>query len=317
MTARLAALAALALAVLAGGCGGDAEGGGPTGDALGPPQAAREAGDPCSVAPVPGSRTIEFLSSNRPRSAWIHLPPAPAGKRLPLVIAFHYAGATGREMESAVGLSPLADREGFVVLYPNAVAPNHFWALTKRSHGDDLAITNNLLDHVEATVCIDPDRVYATGVSNGGGMAARAGCALSDRIAAIAPVAGGYRGLTDPCKPDRPVSVLEIHGTADTVVPYNGRRASHAGSVPAYLAYWIRRDSCQGAARTKRPRGVLELDWRGCAQGTAVRHLKLPGTTHGWPGSGGPLPRRDPTGISADREVWRFFKGRTLTQSDE
>jgi polyhydroxybutyrate depolymerase len=317
VTARLAATAAVALAVLAGGCGSDAAGGGPTGDALGPPQAAREAGDPCAVAPVPGSRSIEFLSSNHSRTAWIHLPPAPAGKPLPLVIAFHFAGGTGREMEAAIGLSPLADREGFVVLYPNAVSPSHFWALKQRDQGDDLAITNNLLDHVEATVCIDPTRVYATGVSNGGGMAARAGCALSDRIVAIAPVAGGYRGL-DPCKPDRPVSVLEIHGTADTVVPYNGRGASHAGSVPAYLAYWTRRDRCpRGAVRSNRPRGVVQLDWRNCSQHTAVRHLKLAGTTHGWPGSESGLPRRDPTGISTDREVWRFFRGRTLTESDE
>jgi polyhydroxybutyrate depolymerase len=317
MTVRLAALAALALALLAGGCGGDEASGGPTGDALGPPQAAREAGDPCSVAPLPGSRSIKFLSSDHSRSAWIHLPAAPAGKRLPLVIAFHFAGASGREMESSVGLSPLADREQFVVLYPNAVAPSHVWALTERDQGDDLAITNNLLNHVEATVCIDPTRVYATGVSNGGGMAARAGCALSDRIAAIAPVAGGYRGLLDPCKPDRPVSVLEIHGDADTVTPYDGRGASHAGSVVAYLAAWTARDGCgAGPARRARPQGVVQLDWSRCDQGVAVRHLRLPGTTHGWPGSGGPLPRRDPSGISADREVWRFFKGRTVTEQD-
>ena len=148
-------------------------------------------------------------------------------------------------------------------------------------------------------------------------MAARMGCALSDRVAAIAPVAGGYRSL-EPCKPDRPVSVLEIHGTEDSVVPYNGRGASRAGNVPDYLAFWVDRDGCpQRGTRKHRPRGAIQLDWRRCSQGTAVRHLRLGGTTHGWPGSESGLPRRDPTGISTDREVWRFFEGRTVTRSDE
>ena len=313
MKARFAVVALL-LALLAAGCDSNAnDAGGPTGDALGPPQAARETGDPCAGAPNPGSRTVEFLSNNHPRTAWIHLPPAPAGEQLPLVIAFHFAGGTGREMEASVGLSALADREGFAVLYPNAVSPSHFWALTPRDSGDDLAITYNLIRHVETTECIDDERIYATGVSNGGGMAARAGCELSDVVAAVAPVAGGYRGLK-PCRPERPESVLEIHGTADTVVPYNGRGPDHAGSVPAYLAGWAARDGCRiGPVRKARARGVTQLDWSQCDQAVAVRHLRLPGTTHGWPGSESGLPRRDPTGISTDREVWRFFKGKTLS----
>ena len=112
MKARFAAVA-LALALLAAGCDSSAnDAGGPTGDALGPPQAARETGDPCSGAPNPGSRTVEFLSNNHPRTAWIHLPPAPAGEQLPLVVAFHFAGGTGREMEAAVGLSALGRPRG-------------------------------------------------------------------------------------------------------------------------------------------------------------------------------------------------------------
>ena len=313
MKARFAAVA-LALALLAAGCDSSAnDAGGPTGDALGPPQAARETGDPCSGAPNPGSRTVEF-PEQQPPAHGVDPPAAGAGRRaLPLVVAFHFAGGTGREMEAAVGLSALADREGFAVLYPNAVSPSHFWALTPRDSGDDLAITYNLIRHVETTVCIDDERIYATGVSNGGGMAARAGCELSDVVAAVAPVAGGYRGLK-PCRPERPESVLEIHGTADTVVPYNGRGPDHAGSVPAYLAGWAARDGCRvGPARKARARGVTQLDWGKCDQGVAVRHLRLPGTTHGWPGSESGLPRRDPTGISTDREVWRFFKGKTLS----
>jgi polyhydroxybutyrate depolymerase len=109
------------------------------------------------------------------------------------------------------------------------------------------------------------------------------------------------------------VAVLEIHGTADTVVPYGGRGARHAGSVRAYLRGWVARDRCPDAVRRRRVnRRVLRLDWRPCAAGTAVAHLRLSGTTHGWPGGRGPFPRRDPSRISADRAVWEFFRGRTL-----
>jgi polyhydroxybutyrate depolymerase len=100
---------------------------------------------------------------------------------------------------------------------------------------DDVGFIKALLQVLPSRMCIDPSRIYATGVSNGGGFAARLGCELSSQIAAIAPVAGGYRSL-DPCHPDRPVAVLEIHGTADTVVPYDGKPPDYGGSVQKFLS---------------------------------------------------------------------------------
>ena len=316
MKARIAVIM-LALSLLAAGCDSRADqGGGPTGDALGGPQPARATGNPCAGRSAPGSRSVSFLSAGRRRSAWIHIPPARAGQRLPLVIAFHFAGGTGRAMEAATGLSALADHEHFVALYPNAVSPHHTWTLTARDKNDDIVVTSDLLKFAAESVCLNQQQVYATGVSNGGGMAARAGCELASVIAAVAPVAGGYRSL-GACKPEYPESVLEIHGTADTVVPYGGRGPEHAGSVPAYVAGWVARDGCKsGPATRDRGRGVVEIDWGSCKAGVVVRHLRLGGTTHGWPGSDSGLPRHDPTGLSASREVWRFFKGKSVVNPD-
>src|SRR5207248_243685 len=156
------------------------------------------------------------------------------GKPLPLVLALHGAGGNGRGMEQYTGLSAFADRYGFVAVYPSSVPK--FWNITASPNKpDDVAFINQLLDVVESQVCIDPERVYATGVSNGGGMVALLACAMSDRLAAVAPVAGNYLPLP-PCHPDRPVSVLEIHGTAVKSVPYR--------IVPGFMGQWLAFDGC-------------------------------------------------------------------------
>src|SRR5262249_50831546 len=154
-------------------------------------------------------------------------------------------GGNGKFMEDYTGLSRLSDRKGFVVAYPSAAGNPARWNIAGRPGAapDDVAFVDSLLDALEARLCIDPSRVYATGVSNGGGMVARLGCDLSDRLRAIAPVAGGYSSLP-PCKPARPLSVLEIHGTSDHIVPYAGRGPAKAGSARGYLRGWLRRDRC-------------------------------------------------------------------------
>src|SRR2546423_7414319 len=190
-------------------------------------------------------------------------------------------------MDRGTSLSGLADRAGFVAVYPSAAWK--FWNIAASpGKPDDVAFIRTLLNTVEFQVCIAPDRVYATGVSNGGGMAALLGCALSDRIAAIASVAGNYRPLP-PCAPDRPVSMLEIHGTADHSVPY--------AVVPGWVGTWLRLDGCPVDMRTSRPAsGAMRYDAGPCAGGSRVSHLQLFGGPHEWP-------------ASANATVWRFFSG--------
>jgi polyhydroxybutyrate depolymerase len=175
---------------------------------------------PCPALP-PGGHALTLESSGLQRRALLHVPPAARpGRRLPLVIAFHGAGGNGPGFERESRLSRRADRSGFDVVYPDAFGSRPFWNMSGHVPGkpDDVAFTRDLITRVEGAACVDDRRVYATGVSNGGGMAARVGCELSSRIAAIAPVAGGY-SLLDACRPQHRVSVLELHGTADKVVP--------------------------------------------------------------------------------------------------
>src|SRR5205085_1686523 len=194
-------------------------------------------------------------------------------------------------------------------VYPDAVGPHRFWNISSSdpTAPDDVGFVTALLDRLERSLCVDHQRVYATGVSNGGGMAARLGCQLGSRIAAIAPVAGGYRSLPQ-CKPTRPLSVLEIHGTADPVVPYDGKPPDYAGSVPHFLDVWTEHNHCPPqqppvwiAPRTQR------LAWGPCDDDTDVEHLKLSGVGHTWPGAPG-----SGAAVNASREVWLFFRGRVL-----
>lgn len=240
----------------------------------------------------------------------------PAHARLPmaLVLAFHGARGSGPGFARETGLSGTADRHGFAVLYPTAGSSRHFWSLNRSMKPDDVPRLRALLPQAEALACADRARIFATGVSNGGGFAARVGCEMSGTIAAIAPVAGGYRALDD-CPGDRRTSVLEIHGTADHVVPYAGRGPQREGDPQDFVTDWARRDGCFADAieSRSRPRRFVHLLLHlHCPPGLAAEHIRLDGTDHGWPGAPPPFPSRNPSGLQANEVVWRFFAARRL-----
>jgi polyhydroxybutyrate depolymerase len=269
----------------------------------------------CRVAPVSDTVVMTLRSGGRRRSALVHVPPgAAAGQRLPIVLAFHPSGSgsNGAFMAAYTGLSVVGDGEGFLAVYPNSTGGPWNQSSTAPNAPDDVRFTSDLLDVLEDRWCIDPRRVYATGVSAGGGMVARLGCRLSTRIAAIAPVAGSYAGLP-PCHPDRPVSVLEIHGTSDSAVPYAGSGPKGLGSVPSFLAGWRARDGCSARATQRHiAPHTLQIDATRCSQGTAVRHIQILGGWHQYPGAS-PPDRGPRATISAAWQSWRFFGGKRLT----
>jgi polyhydroxybutyrate depolymerase len=255
---------------------------------------------------------VRFSVNGKQREALLHVPRG-ARARLPLLLAFHGAHYGARFVSTYYGLNPVADREHFAVLYPQA-SHDTFWQLSPTQH-EDVDAVRALLDRAETWGCIDASRVYATGASNGGGFTARLGCELTDRLAAIAPVAGGYSPL-GACHPSRPLPVLEIHGTSDQVVPYGGKGPDHDGSVAQFLGQWTELDACRGAARRSTPsHAVTLLSWVDCAGGSVVEHLRLAGTDHGWPGGdtaaaglrSHPIPKHNPTGVNAAKAVWSFL----------
>ena len=232
----------------------------------------------------------------------------PAGARpvaTPLIVVLVPGGRGDRSDRSdRLGVSATATKQGFAVLYPTS--DDTFWALNHDQGDADVDAVTGLLDRTLAGGCFDARRISITGVSNGAGFAARMACALPDRFAAVVPVAAGYRAL-DPCPGTARASFLDIHGTADTVVPYNGKRPDRAGSVALNTARWARRDGCASSPVQSTPRRlVTRVRYRGCDPGLRVERLRLSGTDHGWPGAGPPLPDHNPSGLSATRELLRF-----------
>ena len=270
-------------------------------------------GDPAGVcAARPGStvRVSVPVAGQGARSALVHLPKGRRSGQVPLLLALHGAYGNGSFMERYSGLSRLADRVGFGVVYPDAAGPR--WRITAGEGNADVEFLDAVLDRVLSGGCFDDRRVSAVGVSNGAGMAARFACAGDDRLAGLVSVAGGY-GWLPACQARRPLSVLEIHGTADRVVPYWGRAQDRRGDVVHWLGQWVDHDGCERVARrTQWRQNVQRLDWWPCRGGTSVAHLRLVGGAHAWPGADPPDPGRQ-FGVSASDEAWEFLRTKRLS----
>jgi polyhydroxybutyrate depolymerase len=171
--------------------------------------------DPRKEKPGPGAWTRKWKVNGIERWYEVALPSQPdCGKSSPLILAFHGAMSKPATFAYVTQLSRRAGELGYVVAYP--AAHGGFWSPNSGSGSDDLAFVEAVVRDLESIWSIDPTRIFATGISNGGQMVYRLACALSTRIAAIAVSACGM-GLAD-CRPERPVPVMHFHGTADTFV---------------------------------------------------------------------------------------------------
>ncbi len=246
---------------------------------------------------------IELQSEGQVRSAVLHLPGVAAGHELALLVALHGWGGSGTQFERETGFDSLANRRGFAVLYPSA-AGGH-WQIS--GPPTDVTFINALITRVESVACIDPQRVYATGVSNGAGMVARLACEPSVQLAGVVAVAGLYPPI--PCEPMRAVSVLEIHGTADSVVPYHDQGYDGGVDALSFAAAWAVRDGCaeHPAVAVYAPHAAL-YRWHGCEGRTRVEQLTLYGVGHGLPGAAGAYVRAPGrTTVSGIAAVWSFL----------
>src|SRR5258706_4293500 len=221
-----------------GGGGGDLAGADLTGAGnpdLTPPS------NPCNTGPSPLDSTWMVHGMPDDRAVDVDVPASYDGKtRTPLVLNFHgYTSNSGQEALLSL-MNAKSDAAGFIVAYPNGVASS--WnagaccGTAAQNMVDDVGFVRQLIDVISAQLCIDPKRVFSTGMSNGGFLSHRLGCELSDRIAAIAPVAG-VLGVA-ACAPPRHVPVMGFHGTSDTLVPYGGRTSFGFPSVPETHFGW-------------------------------------------------------------------------------
>ncbi len=252
---------------------------------------------PASAPASPCAATAATPPAKVPGAALntiLRVPAKVRGRPAPLVLALHFASGSGAEMEQATRLTPEARRSGFVVAYPSATSDG-VWALD-----DDVDAVTRTLAAIRRAACIDPKRIYLTGISNGGGMARLLACRFAGRFAGVVLFAPAISGIGD-CRPSRPISMLEVHGTADPLVPY--------GPIPAFVAAWARLDGCSPGPVSARPRpGVTRQRWRGCDGGAAVEHLRLAGGRH--------IELMDElraAGADPARTAWRFLAPHRLT----
>lgn len=259
------------------------------------------------------------------RTYLVHVPPHPPA-RMPLMLVFHGGGGRGRGMVRLAGFDGLADRYGVLVVYPDGL--RHQWndgRLPFNNHAEDVAFVSALIDRLEQQYPIDAKRIYAAGMSNGAMFSQRLGCELAGRLAAMAPVSGNMPASIGPsCRPARPIAVLQISGTADPLVPYDGGnvmspRHGEVWSAPRTVAFWAQVDGCAPSpAATALPletapdgTTIERTSYRGCRQGTAVTFYTVRGGGHAWPGGFAYLPRWiiGPTSdqLDASATILEFF----------
>jgi polyhydroxybutyrate depolymerase len=299
--AAVAALAALAAAACGGRGASSSASSGASSVATATPAAATTQAGQASCA-AGGLHTVD--------GGLLRMPTGAQPGRTPLLLVV-IPGGDG-DPSDRLGVGAAANRKGVAVLYPTSPGSG-FWQLNEKFGTSDVTEVSQLIQRQVASGCFDQDRVSITGVSNGAGFAARMGCELPTTFAAVMPVAAGYRAL-DPCPANARASFLDIHGTADTVVPINGKKPDRKGNVARYTAKSARRNGCAATPRSSSPRRlVTRFTYTGCDGGTRVERVRLTGTQHGWPGSRfGPRGRpasANPSGFSATTEVLRFIAG--------
>jgi polyhydroxybutyrate depolymerase len=179
------------------------------------------------------SQDYSIMHDGLQRTYRLHLPiDYNADNTYPLLFSLHGATSNGFQQEMLSGFNHIADQEHFIMVYPNGIGAT--WSISTTSEIDDVGFISALLDTLDSQYNINLNMVYASGMSMGGFMCYRLACELSDRISAIASVAGLHTFF--PCNPPKPVPILQIHGTEDPVVPYTG--------VPATISQWTGHDGC-------------------------------------------------------------------------
>jgi len=278
----------------------------------------------------------EFMSGGLLRSYYLHLPPDFNQKMtLPVVFILHGGGkADGDELAKYTGFDEIADREGFIAVYPNGVDAqwNDGRGQTYREKDntdvDDVGFFSALIDTIIRNHEGDPSRVYVTGLSNGGMMTLRLGCEISSKLAAIAPIIANIpKNIYGKCEPDATLPVLLMNGTKDPLVPWDGgyvrffrRTMGEVVSTEETVRFWVRQNHCDTIPK------VMELPDKDPSDGSTVKTSTYPngengsevilyaieGGGHSLPGSDIPekpfITGKKNNDIDGAEVIWKFFK---------
>lgn len=249
-----------------------------------------------------------------------------SSKPVPLVLNLHGYTSNNQVQEVYGDFRPIADTANFLIVHPNGTMDNtnnRYWNMFGLPQPDDVGFLNTLLDTLIKNYVIDTNRIYSTGMSNGGFMSYELACKLSPRIAAIASVAGSMIDVQqNTCTPSHPMPVMQIHGTADQTVSYTGVGGIIASKhIDSLIQYWVKFNQCNATPVITNVPDIVTSDlcsaehhvYQNGQQGSTVEFYKIIGGTHTWPGAfiNVGVTNMD---FSASKEIWRFFSQYSLNQ---
>ena len=255
--------------------------------------------------PVPevqtGKMTKELIVNGTTREYIIYVPDDYTGtSSLPMLLSFHGLASNMEFNFNQTNFDQLAERENFIVVHPNGI--DNRWTVNA-SNNPDIDFVEALLDQLEINYKIEPNRIYSTGMSNGGNFSFTLACGLNNKIAAIASVTGLMLKIAiGDCIPTRPLAILHIHGTEDPIANY--------AFVQGGLDFWIEHNTTNmnpivsniPDIDTQDGSTVERFEYLNGENGVEVQHLKVTGGGHEWPGYKGNMD------VNASEEVWNFLK---------
>ncbi|MBC7411987.1 MAG: prolyl oligopeptidase family serine peptidase [Bacteroidia bacterium] len=241
----------------------------------------------------------------------------------PLIINMHGYTSNAADQQMYSNFMPIADTANFLMVCPNGTSSNgsQYWnAGIGNTGANDIQFISDLITHLSLNYNIDLNRVYATGMSNGGFMSQTLACALNNKIAAVASVTGSmFTSQYTTCAPNRPVPVMQISGTADNTVPYAG--TTNTLSITSLVNYWVTNNNCTTTPVVTAIPNTNTTD--GCTAersvytngnaGSTVELYKIIGGGHTWPGAPITIGVTNQD-MSASKEIWRFFRKYKLSQ---
>jgi polyhydroxybutyrate depolymerase len=233
-----------------------------------------------------------------------------------LVLNFHGLLGTPSQQADFSQFNTTAEARGMVVAYPTGIGNSFNSGVccgTAQSDGvDDVAFARALVERVSADLCIDPRRVYVTGMSNGGHMAHRIACEAADVFAASASVTGVLNFAPEDCNPARPISMIDFHGTSDLIVSYDGAGFGFPAVEPM-MQDWAVRNGCSPLSEVTFDQGdVVCRTWPGCDAGVEVSLCTVAGGGHCWPGNGSCLFGYSTTDLHASEVIADMFESQVL-----
>jgi polyhydroxybutyrate depolymerase len=262
-----------------------------------------------------------LVSSGAKREYLLYVPKSYSPEKpTPLVLTLHTSMSWPTSAMHISQWNTVAEQQGFIVAYPAGTGGGaKSWEMAgsdSPARMPDVIFISDLIDHLQVHYNIDKTRIYANGMSNGGGMAFVLSCTLSQRLAAIGLVSAGIDLDWSQCNRTRPIPLIAFHGTADLIVPYNGGPAKFGGSsrsIPQFVADWAGRNQCKTEPiLSATAKDVERREYRNCANGSNVDFYTIAGEGHQWPGGKpiiaqwlvGPYSRS----VDATRLMWEFFR---------